>query len=125
MLNKDDFVLDWSSSALAIHRKVMGLFPGAVTTWRGKRLKIIRTEPLISRLQDQLSSEARSLVGRWDTGAHPAGSILQCIDDLGLVVSSSGCPLLIREAQLEGKSRSTAPALIQQLGAHAGDQLGG
>ena len=125
MLNKDDFVLDWSSSALAIHRKVMGLFPGAVTTWRGKRLKIIRTEPLIARLQDQLSAEARSLVGRWDTGGLPAGSILQCIDDLGLVVSSSGCPLLIREAQLEGKSRSTAPALLQQLGAHAGDQLGG
>ena len=29
LLTKDDYRLDWSERALAIHRKVMGLFPGA------------------------------------------------------------------------------------------------
>jgi len=46
------------------------------------------------------------------------------IEDLGLVVSSSGCPLLIREAQLEGKARSTAPVLLQQLKPTPGDRFG-
>ena len=124
MLEKQDFQLDWSAPALSIHRKVMGLHPGAFTHWQGKRLKVLRTEPLIERLQDQLSAEGRSLVGQWPTGGHPPGTILAVIDDLGLVVSSSGCPLLIREAQLEGKVRSTAPVLLQQLNATPGDRLG-
>ena len=124
MLEKQDFQLDWSASALSIHRKVMGLHPGAFTQWQGKRLKVLRTEPLIERLQDQLSAEGRNLVGQWPTGGHPPGTVLAAIEDLGLVVSSSGCPLLIREAQLEGKSRSTAPVLLQQLKATAGDRFG-
>ena len=124
MLEKQDFQLDWSASALSIHRKVMGLHPGAFTQWQGKRLKVLRTEPLIERLQDQLSAEGRNLVGQWPTGGHPPGTILAVIEDLGLVVSSSGCPLLIREAQLEGKARSTAPVLLQQLKATPGDRLG-
>ena len=74
-------------------------------------------------MQDQLSAEGRSLVGQWPTGGHPPGTILAMIEDLGLVVSSSGCPLLIREAQLEGKARSTAPALLQQLKATLGDRF--
>ena len=124
MLEKQDFELDWSASALSIHRKVMGLHPGAFTQWHGKRLKVLRTEPLIERLQDQLSAEVRNLVGQWPTGGHPPGTILAVIEDLGLVVSSSGCPLLIREAQLEGKARSTAPVLFQQLKATPGDRFG-
>ena len=124
MLEKQDFQLDWSASALSIHRKVMGLHPGAFTQWQGKRLKVLRTEPLIERLQDQLSAEGRKLVGQWPTEGHPPGTILAVLEDLGLVVSSSGCPLLIREAQLEGKARSTAPVLLQQLKATPGDRLG-
>ena len=76
--------LDWSASALSIHRKVMGLYPGAFTLWKGKRLKVMRSEPLIERLKDQLSAESRKLVGQWPTGAHAPGTILAVIDDLGL-----------------------------------------
>ena len=124
MLEKEDFQLDWSASALGIHRRVMGLHPGAFTHWQGKRLKLLRTEPLIERLKNQLSAEARKLVGQWPTGEHPPGTILAVLENLGLVVSSSGCPLLIREAQLEGKARSTAPVLLQQLKATPGDRIG-
>ena len=123
MIVKSDYQIDWSVSALAIHRKVMGLFPGAVTLWNGKRLKLLVTEPLIERLRHDLSTPAQQLLGRWPTGGHQAGTVLECSDS-GLVISSSGCPLLIREAQLEGKGRSHGRALIQQLQATAGDMLG-
>ena len=123
MLVKSDYLVDWSVSALAIHRKVMGLYPGAVTLWKGKRLKLLVTEPLIERLGDVLSTAAQQLLGRWPTGEHQAGTVLDIIE-AGLVVSSSGCPLLIREAQLEGKARSNGQALVQQLQATAGDTFG-
>ena len=124
MLSKQDFLIDWNESALAIHRQVMGLYPGAQTSWDGKRLKLSETEPLIERLRSQLSVEAQELIGRWPTGGHPCGTVLACIQDLGLVVSSSGCPLLIREAQLEGKARSRGQAMVQQLAAAEHQRLG-
>ncbi len=124
MLSKQDFLIDWNGSALAIHRQVMGLYPGAQTSWDGKRLKLSETEPLIERLRSQLSVEAQELIGRWPTGGHPGGTVLACIQDLGLVVSSSGCPLLIREAQLEGKASSRGQALVQQLAAAEHQRLG-
>ena len=123
MLKKEDFVVDWSASALSIHRKVMGLYPGAVTQWKGKRLKMMATEPLIERLKSELSDEAQALIGRWTTGEHDPGIVLD-VNDAGVVVSSSGCPLLIREAQLEGKSRSVGVTLAQQMSARVGDQMG-
>ena len=124
MLTKADYLLDWSQSALAIHRRVMGLYPGAMTHWQGKRLKVLATEPLIERLAAQLSPEAQALVGRWPTGGHPGGVVLDQIQDVGVVVSSAGCPVLIREAQLEGKARSQGQALVQQLAAASGQRLG-
>ena len=124
MLNKADYVIDWSASALTIHRQVMGLYPGVQTSWNGKRLKVLATEPLIERLQEQLTPEAAGLVNRWPTGAHKPGMVLAAVQHLGLVVSTAGCPLLIREAQLEGKARSSGQTLVQQLKATEGSQLG-
>ena len=124
MLTKADYGIDWSASALAIHRQVMGLYPGVQTSWNGKRLKVLSTEPLIERLSHHLTPEAAALINRWPTGGHPAGVVLACIQDLGLVVSTTGCPLLIREAQLEGKARSAGQVLVQQLAAAEGSRLG-
>ena len=123
MLKKEDFQINWNDSALCIHRKVMGLYPGALTGWRNKRLKVLETEPLIERLSDQISEEARSLLGRWSTGEDQPGAVLSCINNVGIVVSTSGCPILIREAQLEGKGRSRGQGLVQQLAASIGERF--
>jgi len=123
MVTKADYRIDWSASALAIHRLVMGLYPGAQTRCQGKMLKIHSTEPLIERLKDQLTPPAAALVGRWATGGDEPGTVLAAIQDLGIVVSSSGCPLLIREAQLEGKAKSRGQALVQQLQSAVGCRL--
>ena len=121
MLKKDDFQIEWNDSALLTHRKVMGLYPSAYTVWRNKRLKLTDTEPLIERFRDEISADARELLGRWSTGGDQPGTVLACINHVGVVVSTSGCPILIREAQLEGKARSRAQGLIQQLNASTGD----
>ena len=132
MLTKEDARIDWNQSALSIHRKVMGLYPGATSSWQGKRLKLLATEPLVKRLGDELSPEAAELAARWGqipgekTGQQqkPAGSVLDIVSGVGLVVASNGCPVLVREAQLEGKGPAAGTALIQQLQAKIGDKLG-
>ena len=61
--------------------------------------------------------------GLTTTEAAP-GRVLAIADGIGLVVATQGCPVLVREAQLEGKTASAGPVLIQQLGARVGDYLG-
>ncbi|MEL0171571.1 MAG: methionyl-tRNA formyltransferase, partial [Synechococcus sp.] len=43
------------------------------------------------------------------------GSILEAVRGGGLVLATSGCPILLRQAQLEGKAASSGDSLIQQL----------
>ena len=129
MLAKEDFAIDWSQSALAIHRKVMGLYPGSHTQWQGQRLKLLATEPLVKRLADQLSPEGAQLAQRWgiEASATPPGSpgeVLAIEPGVGLVVATSGCPVLLREGQLEGKRPAEGAQLLQQLGVSCGDRLG-
>ena len=132
MLTKNDAVIDWQQSALAIHRRVMGLYPSALSSWNGKRLKLLATEPLVTRLAEQLSPEAAALAKAADQGHGPAaetqrpaaGSVLEVVPGIGLVVATDGCPLLVRKAQLEGKSPAEGTALLQQLQAKPGDHLG-
>lgn len=114
LLTKEDYCIDWNGRALAIHRRVMGLHPGAYCSWFGKRLKLLATEPLVLRLADQLSPDAAELSRRSWPDAEP-GSVLEKVRDVGLVIATSGCPLLLRAAQLEGKAPSNGNALIQQL----------
>jgi methionyl-tRNA formyltransferase len=145
MLHKDDYQIDWSKSALAIHRQVMGLYPGAHSFWQGRRLKVLDSEPLVTRLLSELSPEAAELAQRWavptaeaapglvgaaqladpdQPGKMAAGQVLEVAEGLGLVVATGGCPLLIRTAQLEGKQAVSGSILLQQLDPVAGDQLG-
>ncbi|MCS5700563.1 methionyl-tRNA formyltransferase [Cyanobium sp. FGCU-52] len=128
---KEDFRIDWSRRALELHRQVMGLYPGAFTSRGGARLKVRATEPLVQRLAPELSPEAAALAGKDAPAAGaapeestPPGTVLEVVEGVGLVVSTGGCPLLIREAQLEGKGPSGGQAMVQQLGLRPGDRLG-
>jgi methionyl-tRNA formyltransferase len=125
LLTKEDTIVDWSASALAVHRRVMGLYPGAQTRWRGQRLKLLATEPLVERLRELLSHEGRGLAELWagPQGREP-GTLLALAEGVGAVVATGGCPVLVRRGQLEGKAAVEGTALLQQLNLRVGDSLG-
>ena len=132
MLNKDDERIDWSSGGLSIHRQVMGLFPRAVCHWKGRRLKLLATEPLDPARSEGLSEGARHLLQRRLSQDHglqtPAGTapgtVMEIAPGLGLVVvCGDGVPLLIRRAQQEGRTACGDDALVQQLGSDSCQRL--
>ncbi|MFN9630567.1 MAG: methionyl-tRNA formyltransferase [Cyanobacteriota bacterium] len=110
LLTREDFELHWQGSALELHRRVMGLFPGAHCQWRGRRLKVLATEP-------------------WPADGLPGaplgrpGDVVALEEGLGLVVATGEGALLVREAQLEGKRPCGGSALLAQLGTQPGDHL--
>jgi len=103
----------------------MGLHPGAWTSHQGQRLRLLASEPLVARLRKQLSPEAALLSERWSGGSDGApGTVLAVEEGAGLVVATGGCPLLLREGQLEGRRAVAGSVLLQQLQLEVGDRLG-
>jgi methionyl-tRNA formyltransferase len=139
LLHREDNRIDWNRPALEVHRRVMGLHPGAHALWQGRRLKLLASEPLVRRLADDLSAEGQKLTDRWGVGpgndlgggtmpgtgpgTTPPGTVLAVQKDVGLVVATAGCPLLLRAAQLEGKPPGAGGRMLQQLGAEVGSRL--
>lgn len=110
LLTREDYILRWEHPALEVHRQVMGLYPGAHTLWRNRRLKVLATEPL--------PMDSRKAVQA------AAGEVLALRDGVGVVVATGEGALLVREAQLEGKRPCGGTALLSQLGAQPGDRFG-
>jgi len=97
-LEKSDGLLDWSLPAVELDRQVRAFapWPGAFTTWRGQRLKILRAAPLPDWRRDG-----------------PPGAMV-ALDDGVAVVTGAGV-LRLEEVQLAGKRpMDIAPFLCGQ-----------
>jgi len=104
-ISNDEAEIDWSASAQAIHDKVRGLdpAPGAWTTFRDKRVKLFRTDP----------------VG--DLGLSPGAAALH---SGRLMVGTGDVALALEEAQLAGKKRMGGAALANGLRPGEGERFG-
>jgi len=85
-LRKEDGLLDWSRPTVELDRQVRAFtpWPGAFTTWRGQRLKVLRVVPL----------------PEWH-GDAPPGTVIVLAD--GVVVATGEGALRLEEVQLAGK----------------------
>ncbi|WP_320674635.1 methionyl-tRNA formyltransferase [Prochlorococcus sp. MIT 1341] len=103
MINKQDYLISWDSSAIDIHRLVMGLYPNAYTIWKGKRLKVLTTILFDSNSNYQIDSKEQY------------GTIVKVDNQQGIKVLTGNGELWITKAQLEGKNTLSNNELIQQL----------
>lgn len=104
----EDFIIDWQKTAFEIHNKVRGLAPkpGAVTTFNGKKVKIIKTV---------LTSQA----------ATEKGGIIKEVNRKGgyLLVSTGNNCLKIVEIQPEGKGVMTVSAYLNGCQVEVGTEF--
>lgn len=87
-LRKEDGRLDWSRPAVELDRRVRAFtpWPGAFTTWRGQRLRVLQAAPLPN----------------WQDDARP-GTVIALAD--GAAVATGRGALRLEEVQLAGKQR--------------------
>ena len=85
-LEKGDGLLDWSQTAAYLDRQVRACdpWPGAYTTWQGRRLKVLRARPHPG----------------WEGEGQP-GQILEMGEGIGIVTGQGALGLI--EVQLAGK----------------------
>jgi methionyl-tRNA formyltransferase len=128
LIQKSDYLLEWSRPALALHNQIRGFYPNCLTTLRGDNLKVMATLPL-----EAAEAAATAEAAEWATWrtqadpsslAAPAGTIVALLKNRGAVVQTGAGPLLLREVQLAGKRAQTGWDFVNGMRLQSGERLG-
>jgi len=116
MLKREDFLLNWSRSALQLHNQIRGLYPNCFTTFRGDVLKIISSRPLDSAL-------SKSEICRYPENLEP-GEISLIFKNEGPVIFTGDGFLLLEQVQVAGKKIQSAWDFVNGMHIQPREKLG-
>lgn len=106
LLQKTDYLIDWTKSALQIHNQIRGFYPDCFTYVDNKSLKVIATVPLGEEYWLQIPVELQKLSNYWpelsQLNGNP-GEVVKLIKNFGPVVQTGEGFLLLLQVQLAGK----------------------
>jgi len=106
LIQKSDYELNWSKSAIALHNQIRGFYPNCTTTLRGDPLKILETVPLGEAYWEQLPATYQALSQQWERLAQKigeAGEIVAIVKKFGAIVQTGSGLLLLSQVQRSGK----------------------
>lgn len=106
LIQKEDYRLDWSKSAIDLHNQIRGFYPNCLAEFRGKSIKILATVPLDVAVWEQLPAEFVPLKSDWEkleNSVGKPGEVAGIVKKFGAIVRSGEGFLLLREVQLSGK----------------------
>ncbi|MGB7623752.1 MAG: methionyl-tRNA formyltransferase [Terriglobia bacterium] len=115
ILKKEDGRIDWNWPAKKIHNRVRGLnpWPGTFTTFRGKRLKVWKTETVGT--QGNEVGFARAVA---------AGTLILLPHSPPQVLTREGDFLTLLEVQPEGHRRMSGVDFLNGLRIRSGERVG-
>ncbi|MBD2038057.1 methionyl-tRNA formyltransferase [Leptolyngbya sp. FACHB-321] len=105
LIKKDNYWLDWSRSAIALHNQIRGFFPSCSATFRDEAIKIVATAPLSEAFETQLPSQLSAIAQAWSNPSEAAqpGEVVGILKGEGAIVQTGDGVLLLRTVQLPGK----------------------
>ncbi|MEO8890533.1 MAG: methionyl-tRNA formyltransferase, partial [Coleofasciculaceae cyanobacterium] len=126
LIDKPDFCLNWSRTALELHNQVRGFFPNCVASFRDKSLKISATVPLGLAYFAQLPPELSLLEQQCATlsESEQPGEVISIIKGIGPIVQTKQGLLLLREVQLAGKRAQSGWDFANGMRLAVGEVLG-
>jgi methionyl-tRNA formyltransferase len=126
LIDKADFALDWSKSAIAIHNQVRGFFPNCYATLADQKLKISATVPITPDTINDLPSEYASIKQEYDELASLAGKpgeIVKNVKNHGAIVQTGSGLLLLKQGQLAGKRPQSGWDFVNGMRLAVGTQI--
>ena len=106
LIQKQDYGLDWSKSAIQLHNQIKGFYPNCTATFRNNLLKITASAPLASVSDRELPPELQELVHKLPDLSNISdrpGEVVSIAKGIGAIVQTGEGLLLLREVQLAGK----------------------
>ncbi|MHC5724385.1 MAG: methionyl-tRNA formyltransferase [Nostoc sp.] len=105
LIQKQDYALDWSKSAIQLHNQIRGFYPNCTATFRNNLLKITASAPLGS-VGDRVPPELQELLHKLPDLSNISdkpGVVVSITKGIGAIVQTGEGLLLLREVQLAGK----------------------
>ncbi|MBD2506528.1 methionyl-tRNA formyltransferase [Nostoc muscorum FACHB-395] len=105
LIQKEDYGLDWSKSAIQLHNQIRGFYPNCTATFRNNLLKITASAPLGS-VGDRIPPELQELISKLPDLSNVSdkpGVVVNITKGIGAIVQTGEGLLLLREVQLAGK----------------------
>lgn len=106
LIRKEDYQLDWSRTAIALHNQIRGFFPNCMARFRGQDLKIIATAPVGDEYWQHLPPSFSVLEHDWPaiySRAGAVGEVIGIAKHVGPIVQTGDGFLLLQQVQLAGK----------------------
>ncbi|MEH1862136.1 MAG: methionyl-tRNA formyltransferase [Nostoc sp.] len=106
LIQKQDYALDWSKSAIQLHNQIKGFYPNCTATFRENLLKITASAPLGSVSDRDLPPELQELMHKLPDLSNVSdqpGVVVSIIKGIGAIIQTGEGLLLLREVQLAGK----------------------
>ncbi|MHC5935758.1 methionyl-tRNA formyltransferase [Nostoc sp.] len=106
LIQKQDYGLDWSKSAIQLHNQIRGFYPNCTATFRNNLLKITASAPLASVGDRNLPPELQELLHKLPDLSNISdrpGEVVSIVKGIGAIVQTGEGLLLLREVQLAGK----------------------
>ena len=106
LIQKQDYGLDWSKSAIQLHNQIKGFYPNCTATFRNNLLKITASAPLASVSDRELPPELQELLHKLPDLSNISdrpGVVVSIAKGIGAIVQTGEGLLLLREVQLAGK----------------------
>lgn len=107
LIKKEDYSLDWSTSAKSIHDKVRGFYPNCTTRFQNSDIKILETIPLGVDYWSRLPAELSKLQSLYESAdikqKSGPGTVISILKNYGPVMQTRTGHLLLLEVKPAGK----------------------
>jgi methionyl-tRNA formyltransferase len=106
LIQKQNYSLDWSKSAIQLHNQIRGFYPNCTATFRDNLLKITASAPLGCVSDRHLPPELQELLHKLPDLSNISdkpGEVVSIVKGIGAIVQTGEGLLLLREVQLAGK----------------------
>ncbi|MFP4119914.1 methionyl-tRNA formyltransferase [Coleofasciculus sp.] len=126
LIQKSDYAVDWSRSAIEIHNQIRGFIPNCVASFRDQSLKILATAPLGEAYFPQLPTDLKIPEQQWlsvrEASGHP-GEVVSILKGMGPIIQTGEGLLLLREVKLAGKRAQSAGDFVNGMRVAVGEVL--
>ena len=106
LIQKHNYTLDWSKSAIQLHNQIRGFYPNCTATFRDQGIKIIASLPFGDAYgyepTDELTEISQKLPDL-STISGSIGEVVSIAKGIGAIIQTGEGLLLLREVQLAGK----------------------
>ena len=124
LIDKADYIIDWSRDAIAIHNQIRAFYPSCVTSFRDQQLKVKATIPLVKEYLEQLPSQLQEKWQELEQLSGDSGEIVTNIKNFGTVIQTGSGLLLLTEVQLAGKKSQSGWDFVNGMRLSVGEKLG-